>query len=125
MKRTILALLIVAGSFVLAQAQKTTTPFSLIGIIQDSVGRVHYYSFAGKKEIKKARLTITLAAVNPFSNYIAQTDQKQRPQFISTIDNRYYNRALKLTINRELGGKARKIERKRVDNSDVNVQGKG
>lgn len=98
-----------------------TKAITLLG----TLGRVHYYSFAGKKEIKKARLTITLAAVNPFEQFIAQTDEKQRPQFISTINNRYYNRALKLTVNWEFGGKARKIERKRIDNSDVNVQGKG
>jgi outer membrane receptor protein involved in Fe transport len=88
-------------------------------------GRIYYYSFAGKKEIKKARLTITLAAINPFTQYIAQTDQKQRPDFISTVDNRFYNRAFKLTINWEFGGKLRQSERKKIDNNDVNVQGKG
>ncbi|MEJ0101728.1 MAG: outer membrane beta-barrel protein [Bacteroidota bacterium] len=59
-----------------------------------TLGNLYHYSFAGKKEIKKARITVTVTAVNIFSKYVAQTDNKQRPEFISRVDNRFYNRAL-------------------------------
>ncbi|MFT3702710.1 MAG: TonB-dependent receptor [Agriterribacter sp.] len=88
-------------------------------------GSVYQYSFAGKKDIKKARMSVTLAAVNLFSTYIAQTDYKQRPDFISNISNRFYNRAVKLTVNWEFGGTTKQRERKKIENTDVNVQGKG
>ncbi len=89
-------------------------------------GRFYYYSFAAKKEIKKAKLTVTLAAVNPFHEYASQTDTKQRPSFISRADNRYYNRAFKLTVGWEFGRSQKpQKERKKIDNNDINVQGKG
>ncbi|MBN8861121.1 MAG: TonB-dependent receptor [Sphingobacteriales bacterium] len=91
-----------------------------------TLGRRYYYSLAAKKEIKKARLTVTLAAVNLFTKYVSQADEKQRPTFISSVDNRYYNRAVKLTVNWEFGGAQRqRKELKRIDNNDINVQGKG
>jgi outer membrane receptor protein involved in Fe transport len=90
------------------------------------LGNIYHYSFAGKKEIKKARMTLTLSAVNLFAKYATQTDHKQRPTFISSVDDRYYNRAVKLTVSWEFGGmQKRQSERKRIENNDINVQGKG
>lgn len=85
----------------------------------------YYYSFAGKKELKKLKINITLATVNPFNKYISQTDVFARPDFYSRIDNRYFNRAVKLTINWEFGGMFQQKERKKISNDDVNVQGRG
>lgn len=87
-------------------------------------GRYHY-SFAGKKEIKKVKLNITLAVINPFNIYIAQADVFVRPDFYSKINNRYYSRAVKLTVNWEFGGMFQQKERKKISNDDVNVQGRG
>src|SRR5690606_33180554 len=55
--------------------------------LMGTLGRRYYYSFAGKKEIKKTRITITLATVNLFTKYIGQTDIKTRPNFVSAVDN--------------------------------------
>lgn len=105
-----------------AFGEYNTRQVTLLG----TLGRRYYYSLAAKKEIKKARLTVTLAAVNLFTKYVSQADEKQRPTFISSVDNRYYNRAVKLTVNWEFGGAQRqRKELKRIDNNDINVQGKG
>ncbi len=85
----------------------------------------YFYSFAGKKELKKAKINITLAAVNPFHKFISQADVFIRPDFNSRIDNRYYSRAVKLTVNWEFGGMFQQKERKKISNDDVNVQGRG
>ncbi|MBX3252836.1 MAG: TonB-dependent receptor [Chitinophagaceae bacterium] len=85
----------------------------------------YYYSFAGKKELKKYKINITLAAVNLFNKFISQENVFERPDFYSRIDNRYYNRAVKLTVNWEFGGMYRQKERKKISNDDVNVQGRG
>ncbi len=91
-----------------------------------SLGHLYHYSFAGKKELKKAGITVTLAAVNLFSKYVTQADDKQRPTFISSVNSRYYNRAVKLTVSWEFGGTQKnQKERKTIDNSDIKVQGKG
>ncbi|MBX2923435.1 MAG: TonB-dependent receptor [Chitinophagaceae bacterium] len=85
----------------------------------------YYYSFAGKKEFKKIKINVTLAAVNLFNKFISQEDVFERPDFYSRIDNRYYSRAVKLTVNWEFGGMYRQKERKKISNDDVNVQGRG
>ncbi|MFT3822555.1 MAG: TonB-dependent receptor [Chitinophagaceae bacterium] len=91
-----------------------------------SEGRFYYYSFAGKKEIKKARMAVTLAAVNPFGAYVTQVERMQRPMFTSVTDNRYYNRSFKLTVNWEFGGKKSETKtRKKIENDDIKTQGKG
>jgi outer membrane receptor protein involved in Fe transport len=105
-----------------AFGEYNTRQVTLLG----TLGRNYYYSFAAKKEIKKARMTVTLATVNLFAKYVAQKDDKKRPTFISLAENRYYNRAVKLTVNWEFGGGGKQQrERKKIDNSDINVQGKG
>lgn len=91
-----------------------------------SRGRRYYYSFSGKKEFKKAKMSVTVAAVNPFSAYIAQTELKERPTFSSVVDNRYYNRSFKITVGWEFGGaQKQRAERKKIENNDIKVQGKG
>ncbi|HRO44794.1 TonB-dependent receptor [Agriterribacter sp.] len=86
---------------------------------------VYYYSFAGKKELKKTKLTITLAAVNLFNRFIPESEMLNRPLFISRTDNRYFSRAVKLTVNWEFGGLLQQKERKRIINNDVKTHGKG
>jgi outer membrane receptor protein involved in Fe transport len=95
-----------------------------VTLLGSQTGR-YYYSFAVKKEIKKQKLTITVAAINPFNEYVAQSVLTSRPTFQSTVDNRYYSRALKFTLNWEFGTMFQQKERKKINNDDVNVQGKG
>ncbi|MEO5996745.1 MAG: outer membrane beta-barrel family protein, partial [Chitinophagaceae bacterium] len=104
-----------------AFAKYNTRMITLLGTLDD----IYQYSFAGKKEIKQARISVTLAAVNIFTNYISQANTKQRFNYISIVDQHFYNRSLKLTVNWEFGGVWRQKERKKIDNNDVNVQGKG
>lgn len=85
----------------------------------------YYYSFAFKKSLPKSKINITLAAVNPFNKAIRQTVVMNTPEFTSNAIMRYYNRALKLTLNWEFGRSFNQKETKRITNDDVNVQGKG
>lgn len=42
------------------------------------------------------------------------------------VNNRYYNRAYKLTVGWEFGRSQKPPkERRKIDNNDINVQGKG
>ncbi len=93
--------------------------------LMGTLGRSYYYSFAGKKELKKERITITLSAVNLFTKYVGQSETMEGVGFVSVVDQRYYNRAVKLTLNWEFGGNRPLKEKKRVNNNDVNIQGKG
>lgn len=86
---------------------------------------LYYYSFAGKKELKKAKLSFILAAVNLFHRFIPESEKLNRPLFISQTDNRYFSRAFKLTVNWEFGGLLQQKERRRIINDDVKTQGKG
>ncbi|WP_315824664.1 outer membrane beta-barrel protein [Paraflavitalea speifideaquila] len=95
-----------------------------VTLLGNQTGR-YYYSFAVKKEIKKQKLTITVAAINPFTEFVPQSVLTHRPAFQSTVDNRYYSRALKFTLNWEFGNMFQQKERKKINNDDVNVQGKG
>ncbi len=105
-----------------AFGEYNTRQVTLLG----NLGSLYHYSFAGKKEFKKARMTLTLAAINVFSKYVQQTEYMARPNFNSYTDNLYYNRALKLTVGWEFGGgRQPQRERKKIENSDINVQGKG
>lgn len=91
-----------------------------------SLGSLYYYSFAGKKEFKQARMSLTLAAVNPFAAYVSQKDVKERPAFLSVLDKSYYNRSFKLTLSWEFGGmQQQQKEKKKIENDDIKVQGKG
>lgn len=99
----------------------TTRSVTLLG----SRSGVYHYSFAGKKELKKAKLTFTLAAVNIFHRFIPASEILNRPLFISRTDNRYFSRAVKLTVNWEFGGLRQQRERRRIINDDVKTQGKG
>lgn len=95
-------------------------------ILQGFESNQYYYGFAGKKEFKEPKVTLTLSLLNPFSPYNPQSTTIQSVQFHSVTQNRYYLRALQLTANWEfgsqLGGRAK---RKKISNDDVNEQGKG
>jgi outer membrane receptor protein involved in Fe transport len=105
-----------------AFGEYSTRVVTLLG----SSGRFYYYSFAGRKEFKKTRMAVTLAAINPFAGYVSQINIRQRFNFSSSADTRYYNRAVKLTINWELGGvRQQQKQRKKIENTDVKIQGKG
>jgi outer membrane receptor protein involved in Fe transport len=85
----------------------------------------YYYSFAAKKALTKKKIVITLAAVNPFSRYIPQTVTIRTANFYSTVDNRYFYRAFKITVNWEFGSMFGERNRKKIINDDVKDQGKG
>lgn len=86
---------------------------------------VYYYSIAGKKEFPSKKITLTLALTNPFSNYIPQTQVIQTQQFYYALNNRYYNRAVKLTVNWEFGGLFNQKGAKKISNEDVKGLPKG
>lgn len=105
-----------------AFGEYNTRSVTLLG----SLGSMYYYSFAARKEFKKTRTSLTIAAVNPFANYVSQKDIKERPAFSSVVDNRYYNRSFKVTLSWEFGGiQKEQKERKKIENNDIKVQGKG
>nr|WP_295871523.1 TonB-dependent receptor [uncultured Chitinophaga sp.] len=84
-----------------------------------------YYSFSAKKEIKVTRMTVTLAAINPFNQTIRQKEYIHAASFRSGVLNRYYNQALKITLNWEFGSMFEQREKKKISNDDVREQGKG
>ncbi|RYE14116.1 MAG: hypothetical protein EOP51_28670 [Sphingobacteriales bacterium] len=85
----------------------------------------YYYSFGVKKEIPAKQLTLTLMAVNPFTESINQRVILNGAGFESTSNNSYYNRAVKLTIGWEFGKLFDKKERKKINNDDVKGMDKG
>lgn len=85
----------------------------------------YYYSFAAKKEFSASKINLTLALTNPFSKTIPQTEAMNSRGFISRMDNRYYNRAIKLSFSWEFGRMFQQKETKKIVNDDVNDQGKG
>ena len=84
-----------------------------------------FYSLAAKKEIPKSKFNITLALVNPFSPYIPQRIILYSTSFTSEAANRYYSRAVKLTLNWEFGSMFSQREQKKVRNDDVSGPPKG
>ncbi len=93
--------------------------------LQGHTTRKYYYSFAAKKEISSPQLTITVALINPFANTLEQSTLISTPQFATTTTNRFYNRAFKLTLNWDLGKRLNQKERKKINNNDIQMQGKG
>ncbi len=85
----------------------------------------YYYSVAGKKEFPSKKITLTLALTNPFSSYIPQTQIIQTQQFYYVLHNRYYIRAVKLTINWEFGGLFNQKGTKKISNEDIKGLPKG
>lgn len=85
----------------------------------------YYYSVAGKKEFPSKKITLTLALTNPFSSYIPQTQIIQTQQFYYALHNRYYSRAVKLTINWEFGGLFNQKGTKKISNEDIKGLPKG
>jgi hypothetical protein len=83
------------------------------------------YTFAVKKEIAKPKLSITVAAINPFSTYIPQEIVLQSTSFHSLAANRYYLRAFKLTVNWEFGNIFQQKTRKKIVNDDIKGNSKG
>lgn len=84
----------------------------------------YYYSFAAKKELPGTRLSLILSAVNPFSEVIRQTDAINTGLFTSRTDNRYYDRAIKLTAGWEFGRSAGQKQRRKITNDDIEGQQK-
>ena len=84
-----------------------------------------FYSLAAKKEIPKSKFNITLALINPFSSYISQTTVLNATSFNSQESNRYYSRAVKLTLNWEFGSMFSQREQKKIKNDDVSAPPKG
>ncbi|QEC43258.1 TonB-dependent receptor domain-containing protein [Pseudobacter ginsenosidimutans] len=85
----------------------------------------YMYTFAVKKEIVKPKLSITAAAINPFSTYIPQEIVLQSASFHSLATNRYYLRAFKLTVNWEFGNIFQQKTRKKIVNDDIKGNSKG
>ncbi len=86
----------------------------------------YFYSLAVKKEIPKTKFNITLAFVNPFSTYIPQRIVLNSASFTSEASNRYYSRAIKLTLNWEFGSMfSSQREQKKIKNDDVSGPPKG
>ncbi|GAB3425388.1 outer membrane beta-barrel family protein [Niabella aquatica] len=83
-----------------------------------------YYVFAVKKEVVKPKITVTIATANPFSAYIPQTSYISAPGFISTVKNRDYMRAFRITVGWEFGGNGKIKEVKKVVNDDIKSSGK-
>ena len=79
-----------------------------------------FYSLAVKKEIPKTKFNITLSFVNPFSSYTSQRVVLNSTTFNSEESNRYYSRAVKLTLNWEFGSMfSIQREQKKIKNDDV------
>ncbi|SHM58466.1 Outer membrane receptor proteins, mostly Fe transport [Chitinophaga jiangningensis] len=87
----------------------------------------YYYSFSAKKELKESRMTITVAAINPFNQTIAQAEVLKAASFLSRQINGYYNQALKITLNWEFGSvfEQKKGKQLKVNNDDVSKESKG
>ncbi len=85
----------------------------------------YFYSLAVKKEIPKTKFNITLAFVNPFSTYIPQRIVLNSTSFNSEELNRYYSRAVKLTLNWEFGSMFSQRQQKKINNDDVSGPPKG
>ncbi|MBW7891433.1 MAG: TonB-dependent receptor [Chitinophagaceae bacterium] len=79
----------------------------------------YLYSVSGKKEFPAKKIALTLALLNPFSGYLPQTEVIQTTDFFYELNNRYYNRAFKLTLNWEFGGITRQQKSRRIRNEDV------
>jgi len=95
-------------------------------VLQGFNSNQYYYGFAGKKEFKDPKVTLTLSLLNPFSPYNPRTGTIQSPQFYSVTKNRYYLRSLQLTLNWEFGSRpGGGTKRKKISNDDVIEQGKG
>lgn len=84
-----------------------------------------FYNLAAKKAIPSKKITLTASFINPFSNYIPQTNVIQAASFNSTQYNRYYGREFKLTLGWEFGASFAQKEKKKVTNDDINDKGKG
>lgn len=93
--------------------------------LQGFVSSRYRYSIAAKKELPAKKISLTLALTNPFSKYLSQTEVIQTPGFYYVLNNRYYNRAFKLTLNWEFGGLFKQQETKRISNDDVKGQPRG
>ncbi|MET0244909.1 MAG: TonB-dependent receptor [Flavitalea sp.] len=85
----------------------------------------YYYSFAAKKELPASKIIFTLSAVNPFNKYNPQQVILNSPSFYAVFSNRYYTRAVKLTVNWEFGQMFQNRERKKISNEDVKGMNKG
>lgn len=85
-----------------------------------------YYSLSAKKELTANKMTITLAALNPFNRTIGQREIMNAASFLSGMKRNYYGQALKLTFNWEFGNRLDQGKKKRkISNDDVRDQQKG
>lgn len=94
-------------------------------ILQGYQTQRYYYSFAARKELPAQKVIITLAAVNPFTYAVRQTEVISAAGFDSQSFNRYYNRAVKLTLNWEFGRTFEQRSKRKINNDDVQGSPKG
>jgi outer membrane receptor for ferrienterochelin and colicin len=85
----------------------------------------YYYSAAVKKALPVSRMMVTLAAINPFNTSIGQIDVMNTSSFVSSMNNRYFTQAVKLTFNWEFGKMFEQTNKKKISNDDVNTLPKG
>ncbi|SEW52229.1 outer membrane beta-barrel family protein [Chitinophaga arvensicola] len=85
----------------------------------------YYYSAAVKKAFPANRMMVTLAAINPFNSSIGQIEVMNTSSFASSVNNRYFSQAAKLTFNWEFGKMFEQKDKKKISNDDVNTLPKG
>lgn len=93
--------------------------------LQGSRGRHYYYSMAIKKDFPERGIMVTLAVVNPFARSVSQTTIMNAADFTSKIEDRYFTRAVKFTLNWEFGKNASQRQQRRISNEDIRTQGRG
>ena len=79
----------------------------------------HYYSFSAKKELPSHKLTFTLVAVSPFSNYISQSEILRSSDFTSTVLSQYRLRSVRLSVNWEFGSLFKNSGGRKINNDDL------
>ena len=93
--------------------------------LQGSKTSHFYYSLGVKKELPENKISISLSAINPFNNYIRQTEIMRTAGFTSAFTNRYYERAVKLAVSWEFGQIFQQTKGKKIHNDDIKGNNKG
>lgn len=93
--------------------------------LQGFKSNVYYYSIGAKKEFTSPKVSLSFSAINPFSASIAQAETVNGVGFISTRNERYFNRAFKVSLAWEFGKLFEPKARKKVSNDDVKSDQKG
>ncbi len=58
----------------------------------------YYYSFSARKEFPVHKISVTLAAVNPFTRYVSRTSFSKGAGFDARNMNSEYNRGFRLSV---------------------------